>query len=160
MKKKLRSRNPPRFYRKPLFQILMVLVLIFAARIIYLNSIPFPVLSIPDIPQIDKLERVEKPNIVIILLDDLDDTLTPFWDAMPATKKLIKERGMTFANSFSPNPLCCPARASLLTGKYSHNTGVFNNDGKDTSSNLQISHTLMFIFSNGFTSTLNLIYSF
>jgi len=131
MKKKLRSRNPPRFYRKPLFQILMVLVLIFAARIIYLNSIPFPVLSIPDIPQIDKLERVEKPNIVIILLDDLDDTLTPFWDAMPATKKLIKERGMTFANSFSPNPLCCPARASLLTGKYSHNTGVFNNDGKE-----------------------------
>ncbi len=35
-----------------------------------------------------------------------------------------------------------------------------NNDGKYTSSNLQNSDRLMFIFSNGFTSTLNLSYSF
>ncbi|MEZ5114123.1 MAG: sulfatase-like hydrolase/transferase [Nocardioidaceae bacterium] len=31
---------------------------------------------------------------------------------------------MTFANSFSPYPLCRPARASFLTGQYAHNHGV------------------------------------
>ena len=35
-------------------------------------------------------------------------------------------RGVRFANSFSPHPLCCPARASVLTGRYTHNHGVFD----------------------------------
>jgi arylsulfatase A-like enzyme len=32
-----------------------------------------------------------------------------------------------FANAFLNNPLCCPSRATLLTGRYSHRTGVENN---------------------------------
>ena len=45
---------------------------------------------------------------------------------MPRTKSLIADRGMTFTNSFVTNPLCCPSRATFLTGMYPHNTEVFD----------------------------------
>ena len=34
---------------------------------------------------------------------------------------------MTFPNGFVVNPLCCPTRTTILTGKYSHGTGVYRN---------------------------------
>ena len=71
------------------------------------------------------------PNIVFILLDDLDATTSPYWDAMPETRELIAGRGTTFTNSFANNPVCCPARASVLTGKYSHNNQVWDATGDD-----------------------------
>jgi len=69
---------------------------------------------------------VTRPNFVVVLVDDMDARLMPTWDALPKTKAAIADRGMTFANAFAPDPLCCPARASLLTGKSPHNTGVFD----------------------------------
>jgi len=45
---------------------------------------------------------------------------------MPRTRKLLVRNGIEFKNSFSPNPICCPARASFLTGRYSHNHKVFS----------------------------------
>ncbi len=65
-----------------------------------------------------------KPNIVFILTDDQR------WDTlkyMPNVKRLLADRGVTFANSFVVNPLCCPSRASILTGDYSHTTGEWWN---------------------------------
>jgi arylsulfatase A-like enzyme len=72
-----------------------------------------------------------KPNIVVILADDLDVTTTPFWLAMPRTAALLRDRGLQFTQAFAPSPACCPARASLLTGQYAHNTGVYSNLGDD-----------------------------
>lgn len=43
----------------------------------------------------------------------------------PRTRRLFERTGISFENSFSPYPLCCPARASFLTGQYAHNHGVF-----------------------------------
>lgn len=71
-----------------------------------------------------------RPNIVFILVDDLDATASPFWDVMTQTKTLLRERGVTFTNAFAPTPICCPARSSILTGKYGHNTGVLTNAGE------------------------------
>jgi arylsulfatase A-like enzyme len=64
------------------------------------------------------------PNIVLILTDDQRwDTL---W-AMPNVRRLLGERGVTYSNAFVVNSLCCPSRASILTGKYSKHTGVWGN---------------------------------
>lgn len=73
----------------------------------------------------------DRPNLVVVLLDDLDETTTPYWDAMPRTRELIADRGLTFANAFANDPICCPARASILSGRYPHNTGVFDITGPD-----------------------------
>jgi arylsulfatase A-like enzyme len=66
-----------------------------------------------------------RPNIVVILVDDMDSFMMPLWGALPNAKAAIGNRGTTFTRAFAPDPLCCPARASLLTGDYPHNTGVF-----------------------------------
>jgi arylsulfatase A-like enzyme len=66
-----------------------------------------------------------RPNIVFFLTDDQSaDQMT----ALPAVRQLIQQRGTTFANAIVPIPLCCPARASLVTGQYPHNHGVDSNN--------------------------------
>jgi N-acetylglucosamine-6-sulfatase len=67
------------------------------------------------------------PNIVLILTDDQR------WDTlryMPHVRADLMSKGMTFANAFVSNPLCCPSRSSILTGNYSHTTGVYANGGQ------------------------------
>ena len=64
-----------------------------------------------------------RPNVVLIMVDDMRQDDLRF---MPKTERLIGDRGVRFANSFSPHPLCCPARASVLTGWYTHNHGVYD----------------------------------
>ena len=73
----------------------------------------------------------EKPNLVVLLLDDLDNTTMPYWDAMPRTHELIAERGVEFTNNFATDPVCCPARATIITGRYPHNTGVYDHTPPD-----------------------------
>ncbi len=46
---------------------------------------------------------------------------------MPNTLSLIANRGVTFNRYYVPYPLCCPSRASLLTGRYAHNDNVRGN---------------------------------
>jgi N-acetylglucosamine-6-sulfatase len=67
------------------------------------------------------------PNIVLVLTDDQRwDTL----GAMPTVERELVRRGVTFANAFAVDPLCCPSRASILTGNYPHTTGVWSNGGR------------------------------
>lgn len=72
-----------------------------------------------------------RPNFVLVLLDDLDAATTDVWSALPQTEALLADQGLSFTNSFVTDPICCPARASLLTGRYPHNTGVFDNTPPD-----------------------------
>ena len=67
-----------------------------------------------------------RPNIVFVLTDDLDAESAQL---MPKTQALIGAQGVTFVNAFASTPLCCPSRASLLTGQYAHNHGVLTNGG-------------------------------
>ena len=80
----------------------------------------------PDPGSAGAARRVVRPNIVLVMTDDqrLDDLR---W--MPRTRHLLGDEGVTFTQGLSPNPLCCPARASLLTGQLSHNNGVWTNYG-------------------------------
>jgi N-acetylglucosamine-6-sulfatase len=64
------------------------------------------------------------PNVVVIMTDDqrVGDML-----ALPRTASLLQGGGMTFANNFASYPLCCPSRATFLTGQYAHNHHVLSN---------------------------------
>src|ERR687889_305758 len=63
-----------------------------------------------------------RPNIVLILADDMRKDDLKF---MPKTRSLLKNKGMSFQNAFVSNALCCPARATIMHGQYSHNTHVW-----------------------------------
>lgn len=39
----------------------------------------------------------------------------------------IAQQGVRFANAYSPSPICCPARASIATGRFPHQTGYWDN---------------------------------
>jgi N-acetylglucosamine-6-sulfatase len=62
-----------------------------------------------------------KPNVVVIMTDD--QTVADL-RAMPATRQAFVRHGVTFQNSFVSYPVCCPSRATFLTGRYAHNHGV------------------------------------
>lgn len=67
-----------------------------------------------------------RPNLVLIVTDDQRwDTLS----AMPSVRLLLGGHGVTFTNMFVTTPLCCPARASFLTGRNARHHGVFDNTG-------------------------------
>jgi arylsulfatase A-like enzyme len=67
------------------------------------------------------------PTIVLILTDDQRADLLA---RMPWVQSDLVAHGTTFRNAFVVNPLCCPSRASILTGNYSHTTGVYANNGR------------------------------
>ena len=72
-------------------------------------------------PGIAAPAAAEKPNVILILADDLgwsDTTLfgTTKLYQTPNIERLAK-RGMTFTHAYAASPLCSPTRASILTGQ-------------------------------------------
>jgi N-acetylglucosamine-6-sulfatase len=65
-----------------------------------------------------------RSNVVVFETDD--QTANSLW-AMPNVQRLLADRGATFDNSFASYALCCPSRATFLTGQYAHNHGVYDN---------------------------------
>jgi N-acetylglucosamine-6-sulfatase len=66
------------------------------------------------------------PNVVVIVTDD--QTVSQFSRrTMPRTHRLLVDEGTAFTNAVVTTPLCCPSRASFLTGQYTHNNGVVSN---------------------------------
>ncbi|MFN8591206.1 MAG: sulfatase [Thermomicrobiales bacterium] len=68
-----------------------------------------------------------RPNIVLILLDDLryDDIA-----AMPMVQRLLAAQGASGSAFFSTAAQCAPARASIFRGQYPHNHGVLRGSGE------------------------------
>ncbi len=67
-----------------------------------------------------------RPNLLLVTTDD-QNVGDLRW--MPRTRRLLARHGMTFTDALSPHPLCCPARAEILTGQYAQNNGVLHNHG-------------------------------
>jgi N-acetylglucosamine-6-sulfatase len=66
----------------------------------------------------------ERPNVVVLMTDD--QTLESM-RVMPGVRRTIAQRGTTFTRSLVSFALCCPSRATFLTGQYAHNHGVLGN---------------------------------
>lgn len=66
------------------------------------------------------------PNIILVTTDDQNvDELR--W--MPRTRRELAGHGLVFTHALSPDPLCCPARAEIMTGQLGQNNGVSSNLG-------------------------------
>ena len=68
----------------------------------------------------------DAPNVLAVMTDDMryDDLRY-----MPFTRRFFDRAGITFVNSFSPFPWCCPARASFISGQLAQNHGVLTSNG-------------------------------
>jgi N-acetylglucosamine-6-sulfatase len=66
--------------------------------------------------------RAQKPNVLMVMTDDMRYDELAY---LPHVRAFIADRGTEFTNSFAPTPLCCPNRASFLTGEFPHNHGVW-----------------------------------
>ena len=93
--------------------------------------------------------KPEHPNVILIILDDMnnytisrsENVRTPYLDN-------IRKESVTFTNAYCPAPLSMPSRASLFTGIYPHNSGVYANGGDpwNTSEILKQAETLPELF--------------
>ncbi len=69
----------------------------------------------------------DRPNVILILTDDLDARLLEEHLAdYPNIRKLAAE-GTSFENAFVTDPVCCPSRATILRGQYAHNHRIVGN---------------------------------
>ncbi|MFI3208408.1 MAG: sulfatase [Eubacteriales bacterium] len=76
---------------------------------------------------------MKKPNLILVYPDEMRyDTMSYTGNTVsktPAIDALAKE-GVSFDNAHTSFPLCCPFRASLMTGKYAHEHGILCNHYK------------------------------
>jgi len=96
---------------RPLLLVLLLAVVAAALALPTLRAEPAPA-------------AFDRPSVVVLMTDD-----QTYQDmaALPQTQQLIGAAGARFTRSYVSTPLCCPSRATYLTGQYGHNNGVFNN---------------------------------
>ena len=86
-----------------------------------------------------------QPNILILMVDQLNGTLFPDgpadWLHAPNLKKLAA-RSTRFQNAYTASPLCAPGRASFMSGQLPSATGVYDNAAEFTSSIPTYAHHL------------------
>lgn len=81
------------------------------------------VLLVESRPPRASAQEPERPNVLLIVTDDQREGL----EVMPSTRGRFVNGGRMFPNAFTTTPQCCPARASIFTGRYVHNHAVKNN---------------------------------
>ncbi|MDP5367625.1 MAG: choline-sulfatase [Paracoccaceae bacterium] len=86
-----------------------------------------------------------RPNILIVMVDQLNGTLFPDgpadWLHAPNLKALAA-RSARFANAYTASPLCAPGRASFMSGQLPSATGVYDNAAEFASSIPTYAHHL------------------
>ncbi len=89
-----------------------LVVLLLLAGALLAGSVRAPTVAAPG-------NATGPPNVIVVLTDDLDVAL---WNELSLRNSI---GGRSFANAFVTSPLCCPSKASFLTGLYTHNHGVW-----------------------------------
>jgi len=70
------------------------------------------------------------PDIVLLVIDDLPQMDARVWSRLPTIRRLFLEQGTRFTEYSGNDPLCCPGRATLLTGQRTVHHGVRHNDAR------------------------------
>ena len=72
-----------------------------------------------------------RTNVIVILTDDQTfDSIPRDVPVMPFLQERVLDPAddwIVFSNAFVNTPVCCPSRASMLTGRFAHHTGVLDN---------------------------------
>jgi len=78
-----------------------------------------------------------KPNILFILTDDQDGLLNGYTDKgiahMEQLNTRVRDSGVLFTNYYLAYPLCSPSRSTILSGRFTHNTGFYTNSDLNSS---------------------------
>lgn len=85
---------------------------------------PGPVAAAPGVPPPPGAWPAHRPNVVLIITDD---QRAGALGTMPNVKRLLRDQGTTYTRAMVPTSLCCPSRASILTGRYAHTSRLFGN---------------------------------
>lgn len=106
----------------------LILIIIPIVIVIVLTQINFNDFILSNLD--DKKVGTTRPNVILIMTDDVSVSMVDFLlgkKMMPNLQENIIDNGITFTNSFVSSPLCCPSRATTLTGLYPHNHGILHN---------------------------------
>ncbi len=77
---------------------------------------------------VEATSAADRPNMIFVLTDDLDYASV---QKMPRIGSLLAEGGVSFESAFASQSLCCPSRATSLTGLYAHNHQIKGNKPPD-----------------------------
>ena len=80
---------------------------------------------------------LSRPNVIVVLVDDMGYSDLGSFGGEVKTPQLdrLAANGIRFTQSYN-SARCCPSRASLLTGLYSHQAGIANFTGRDSTDRL------------------------
>ena len=83
------------------------------------------------------LDAKSRPNIIVVLVDDMGYSDLGSFGGEVRTPHLdrLAKNGLRFTQNYN-SARCCPSRASLLTGLYSHQAGIANFTGRDSTDRL------------------------
>lgn len=72
----------------------------------------------------------QKPNVLLIISDDLNTRIGPYMEIREHTPNLdrLATEGIRFTRTYCQFPLCGPSRASLMSGLYCETNGVLGNN--------------------------------
>ncbi|MFC2157037.1 sulfatase [Acidobacteriota bacterium] len=81
-------------------------------------------------PQERRVDTVDRPNVLFISVDDLNDWIEPLGGhpqaRTPHLNRLARE-GINFTNNYCTSAACNPSRTSLLTGLHTYTSGMYSN---------------------------------
>ena len=94
-----------------------------------LRALPLVLLLVP----IAGLEAQERPNVLFITVDDLNDMVGAYGYDQVKTPNLdqLASEGVMFTNAHCQYPICGPSRASLMTGLYATTLGYIHDPSDD-----------------------------